>query len=80
MRTIIDLPDEQMEQLKLICALEGISRAEAVRRAVAMLLSERAERMTARAAALAAARGSWKSYGLDGVEYQRQIRAEWDRD
>ncbi len=80
MRTIIDLSDEQLRELKLICAREGISRAEAVRRAVALLISEREERMATRAAALAAARGSWKGYGIDGVEYQRQIRAEWDRD
>lgn len=29
---------------------------------------------------LAAAFGSWKGHGIDGLEYQRQVRAEWDRD
>jgi Ribbon-helix-helix protein, copG family len=33
-RTIVDLPEEQIRKLILICRREGISRAEAVRRAV----------------------------------------------
>ena len=33
-RTIVDLPQEQIRKLILICRREGISRAEAVRRAV----------------------------------------------
>jgi hypothetical protein len=34
MRTIIDLPREQIKKLALLCRREKISRAEAVRRAV----------------------------------------------
>ena len=34
MRTIVDLPDEQVKKLALVCRKEKISRAEAVRRAV----------------------------------------------
>ena len=37
-RTIIDLPAEQMRRLALLCRKEKISRAEAVRRAVEQLL------------------------------------------
>lgn len=80
MRTIIELTDEQLEGLRKLCEREGISRAEAVRRGVELLLQEREARMEERRAALAAAFGIWKDYGIDGVEYQRQIRAEWDRD
>ena len=38
MRTIIDLPEEQMRKLAILCRKEKISRAEAVRRAVEQLL------------------------------------------
>lgn len=34
MRTIVDLPREQIRKLALVCRREKISRAEAVRRAV----------------------------------------------
>jgi metal-responsive CopG/Arc/MetJ family transcriptional regulator len=34
MRTIVDLPEEQLKKLRLLCRKEKISRAEAVRRAV----------------------------------------------
>jgi metal-responsive CopG/Arc/MetJ family transcriptional regulator len=38
MRTIVDLPQEQIRKLALFCRKEKISRAEAVRRAVEQLL------------------------------------------
>jgi len=38
MRTIVDLPAEQVKRLALLCRKEKISRAEAVRRAVEQLL------------------------------------------
>ena len=38
MRTIVDLPGEQVRKLALLCRREKISRAEAVRRAVEQLL------------------------------------------
>jgi Ribbon-helix-helix protein, copG family len=39
MRTIIDLPQEQIRKLTLFCRREKISRAEAVRRAVDRFLA-----------------------------------------
>ena len=41
-RTIVDLPAEQMRRLALLCRKEKISRAEAVRRAVEQLLRKSA--------------------------------------
>ena len=38
MRTIVDLPEEQLRKLAALCRREKISRAEAVRRAVGRLL------------------------------------------
>jgi Ribbon-helix-helix protein, copG family len=37
-RTIIDLPEEQIRKLTSFCRREGISRAEGIRRAVARYL------------------------------------------
>jgi len=40
MRTIIDLPQEQLGALARLCKVQKISRAEAIRRAVDRLLKE----------------------------------------
>ena len=80
MRTIIDLPEELRDDLARFCEREGLSRAEAVRQAIHMLLQRRSSRLQERERAVRAAFGSWKEYGIDAVEYQREIRAEWDRE
>jgi len=80
MRTIIELPDEQVRALADYCARERISRAEAVRRAVSRLMDDPAQSKARRKAALEAAFGMWKDRGIDAVEYQRALRAEWERD
>ncbi|MEO8538853.1 MAG: CopG family transcriptional regulator [bacterium] len=79
MRTIIDLTEEQIEELRRYCAREGVSRAEAVRRGVDLLVNEKAERKARLMAALEAAAGSWDGVPKDGLEYQLNVRAEWDR-
>jgi hypothetical protein len=72
MRTIIDLPPEQLEALDGICRRDGISRAEAIRQAVALLTRERA------ASRSGVAFGLWRgSRQVDGLEYQERLRREW---
>jgi hypothetical protein len=72
MRTIIDLPDEQLRALDGICQREGISRAEAIRRAVTLLMRERG------ASGSGVAFGMWRGRrGMDGLTYQARIRREW---
>ena len=80
MRTIIELTDEQVERLSQICRREGISRAEAVRRGVDLLLQRDQAKNDEFLSALDAAFGMWKDRDIDSVEYQRKLRAEWDRD
>jgi Arc/MetJ-type ribon-helix-helix transcriptional regulator len=80
MRTIVDLSDEQIEDLRRYCEGEGVSRAEAVRRGVDLLLKEKTDRKARLLAALKAAAGSWDGDPKDGLEYQLRIRSEWDRD
>jgi hypothetical protein len=70
MRTIIDLPDPQLDGLARICQRDGISRAEVIRRAVAAYLdSQPTEEVSAF--------GLWKHRGEDGLDYQDRIRREW---
>ena len=72
MRTIIDLPDDQLEALDGICRRDGISRAEAIRQAVALLMRQRA------AGRAGVAFGIWRGKRkMDGLEYQQRLRREW---
>ena len=71
MRTIIDLPPEQLQQLAEFCRRRDLSRAEAVRRAVAMLLAEESLKP-------GEAFGLWKGRGVEGVSYQQSRRDEWE--
>ena len=72
MRTIIDLPDDVVAQLDRLGAAEKRSRAALVREAVGMLLSQRQLPLPE------AAFGMWKDRDIDGVDYQRALRSEWD--
>lgn len=74
MRTIIDLPENQILALDAWRLARGLSRAEAVRRAVARLLGDQAEHQTAAEAAF----GLWQGRGVDGLAEQEQLRSEWD--
>jgi predicted RNA methylase len=72
MRTIIDLPPDQIEALEALCRREGISRAEAIRRAVAQHVRP------VRRAATDPAFGVWRTRRLDGLKYQERLRREWE--
>lgn len=75
MRTIIDLPGNQLEALDAICAREQISRAEAIRRAVELLVKKKTE------SGLKSAFGLWRDRDIDGLEYERRMRTtEWSDD
>ena len=73
MRTIVDLTDDQVKSLAALCAAKGISRAEAVRRAVARLIAD--EQRPDRARAF----GAWKQHTVDGATAVRRLRDEWPR-
>ena len=80
MRTIVDLPKEQIEALDSYAKSKGISRAAAVREAVATYLPSTKKRTRDLAYWLNhPAFGSEKMpKGFDSVEYVRKLRAEWD--
>jgi metal-responsive CopG/Arc/MetJ family transcriptional regulator len=72
MRTIIELPQEQLEALDQICRQDEISRAEAIRRAVAEHVKRRIAGDARRAF------GIWRGRRLDGLKYEQALRREWD--
>jgi hypothetical protein len=74
MRTIIDLPDRQIEALERISKSRKLSRAELIRQAVDRYLADHAPDA-------AAGFGLWKRAGAreDGLAYQRRLRREWGR-
>ena len=72
MRTIVELPEQQIEALKAMSEQEGLSRAELMRRAVAEYLTHH------QGEAGKSAFGLWQERGLDGLSQQQQLRQEWD--
>ena len=76
MRTIVELPDAQVKALARLCRKEGISRAEAVRRAVDKLLAS--QQTTDTQESLRAAFGLWRGRRPGGRGYVEALRAEWD--
>jgi metal-responsive CopG/Arc/MetJ family transcriptional regulator len=76
MRTIVDLPDEQIEALNSYSRREGVSRAEALRRAVAAFIPTKGRQKPDLKAH--AAFGSSKRYRKeDSVVTVRRLRDEW---
>lgn len=71
MRTIIELPEEQVRRLADICRRESVSRAEVIRRAISSYLDARyvADREDAF--------GIWRERNVDGLRYERRLRREW---
>lgn len=73
MRTIVEIPDEVVQALDSVCRRENCSRASVVREAVAQYLTR-----ISPDPGESGAFGIWKGRSVDGVQYQRQLRDEWD--
>jgi metal-responsive CopG/Arc/MetJ family transcriptional regulator len=71
MRTLIDIPDEDLKLLNQVSKKLSISRAEFVRRSVAASLAPHRQKMNH------AAFGAWSGFPEDGLAYQERMRAEW---
>jgi len=80
MRRLVDIPDNLLAELTAFAHKEGISSAELMRRALDAYVSALKQKQDmAEQDTLEAVRGLWKDRNIDGVEYQRQLREEWDR-
>lgn len=73
MRTIVDLPEEQVQALAELCDREQISRAEAVRRALSIMLND--EKLKKREDAF----GGWQTKKVDSRKLVDGLREEWSR-
>ena len=72
MRTLVDIPDNDMKELSRRSKAEKRSRASLIRDAIAVYLRQSAAKKEVPGF------GLWKDYPVeDGVEYQRKIRSEW---
>ena len=72
MRTIVELPDEQIEALKRLSDNMHVSRAELMRRAVREYLKRH------QAPSSEQAFGIWKARPKDALGIQEKMRSEWD--
>ena len=72
MRTLVDLPEDELEELSALSRSRKVSRAELIRQAVSGFLAQNK-------AGLEDSFGLWKRRGVDGVEYQEKLRSEWGR-
>jgi metal-responsive CopG/Arc/MetJ family transcriptional regulator len=73
MRTIIELPGRQVDALSRLCREQGISRAEAIRRAVDRLLEE------SKPTHPDAGFGAWRDKKSGSRSLVERLRAEWRR-
>lgn len=71
MRTLVDIPEKDLDALDQLGALKGRSRAAIIREAIASYLSDY------RQAAGADAFGIWKKRKIDALDHQRKLRDEW---
>ena len=72
MRTIVEMPQQELRDLTTLSKEERISRAEAIRRAVGQYL-----RAWKAAHAATDAFGVWKDRKVSGLEYEDRVRGEW---
>jgi metal-responsive CopG/Arc/MetJ family transcriptional regulator len=72
MRTLVDIPEGELEELNALSRSRKMSRAELIRQAVSGFLAQNK-------AGLESSFGLWKSRGVDGVKYQEKLRSEWER-
>lgn len=70
MRTLIDIPESQINELSTICQAKNLPRAEVIRQAIAAYIATNK-------ASTSQAFGLWSNQPIDGLEYQEKVRAEW---
>ncbi len=75
MRTLVDIPEQDLESLNSISKSEKVSRAEVVRRAISNYLAQHKRK----GSGIDEAFGLWAGKGEDGLAYQERIRSEWER-
>ncbi|MCU7834419.1 MAG: ribbon-helix-helix domain-containing protein [gamma proteobacterium symbiont of Taylorina sp.] len=73
MRTLVDIPEQQISELSLLCREQKLSRAELIRRAITAYIGQQNKKESN-------AFGLWKKENQqtkDGLQYQQELRHEW---
>ncbi len=73
MRALVDIPDNQLNDLAIVCKAKKLPRAEVIRQAIAAYIAENKP-------SASQAFGLWASGNKapeDGLTYQENVRAEW---
>jgi metal-responsive CopG/Arc/MetJ family transcriptional regulator len=70
MRTLIDIPEKQLQELTVISQAQHVSRAEVIREAINLYLASKQRSEPD-------AFGLWLDCQVDGLAYQEQVRSEW---
>ena len=70
MRTLVDIPDRQIDDLTLICAAKNLPRAEVIRQAIAAYIEQNKP-------ATVTIFGILKARKVDGLTNQEKMRSEW---
>lgn len=73
MKTLIDIPDDQIAELAKIAKREKVSRAALVREAITELLNAKRQKTQDAIAAAFGIRPDME----DGLAYQERLRSEW---
>lgn len=73
MRTVIDIPDDQIEALRRIGEQARASRAEVIRRAITEYVSRHAPDDGDEAF------GLWRVRDGDALDVEDELRSEWSR-
>jgi hypothetical protein len=71
LRTLVDIPDEDLKLITKLTKKRAISRAEFVREAIGVALAPYRRKMEHKAF------GLWTDLKEDGIEYQERLRSEW---
>lgn len=73
MRTLVDLPKDDVTLLTRLAKQASVSRAELVRQAVSAYLAPHKK------SSIREFFGMWPDFPEDGQAYQDRLRSEWDR-
>ncbi len=71
MRTIVDLPDRERDQLDALYRQRGLSRAEAIRQALQLWLRQQTPSHTE-------VFGLWRDRPEGSLDLQNSLREEWN--
>ena len=71
MRTLVDIPEDDIEMLNELSAARRVSRSELVRSAITLYLRTNGSDLTDNAF------GLWAARKEDGLAYQKRLRSEW---